>query len=171
MTIIDASTPCEALIFPFIVSARHACIAFYIFPLSRHFLSKVCFSSRKRVFLSFIQSCYFYWRPSVLETHFIYWSCWDLYKLNSLRTMVNSLQDTNSLHSLTWWWPLKWPFITTFFGHLLWMMSCVPNLVIWSKNCKLRPKNIRTVNHNFKTWQITDCNKQFLIHNFDKILL
>ena len=51
MTIIDASTPCEALIFPFILSARHACIAFYIFPLSRHFLSKVCFSSRKRVFL------------------------------------------------------------------------------------------------------------------------
>ena len=60
MTIIDASTLREALIFPFIVSARHACIAFYIFPLSRHFLSKVCFSLRKRVFLSFIQSCYFY---------------------------------------------------------------------------------------------------------------
>ena len=50
MTIIDA------LIFPFILSARHACIAFYIFPLSRHFLSKVCFSSRKRVFLSFIST-------------------------------------------------------------------------------------------------------------------
>ena len=48
MTIIDVSTPCEALIFPFILSARHACIAFYIFPLLRHFLSKVCFSSRKR---------------------------------------------------------------------------------------------------------------------------
>ena len=60
MTIIDVSTPCEALIFPFILSARHACIAFYIFPLLRHFLSKVCFSSRKRVFLSFIQSHYFY---------------------------------------------------------------------------------------------------------------
>ena len=59
MTIIDASTPCEALIFLFILSARHACIAFYIFPLSRHFLSKVCFSSRKRVFLSFIQSHFY----------------------------------------------------------------------------------------------------------------
>ena len=47
MTIIDVSTPCEALIFPFILSARHACIAFYIFPLLRHILSKVCFSIKK----------------------------------------------------------------------------------------------------------------------------
>ena len=60
MTITDVSTPCEALVFPFILSARHACIAFYIFPFSRHFLSKVCFSSRKRGFFSFIQSHYFY---------------------------------------------------------------------------------------------------------------
>ena len=59
MTIIDVSTPCEALIFPFIVSCMYCILHFPTFISHRHFLSKVCFSSRKRVFLSFIQSHFY----------------------------------------------------------------------------------------------------------------
>ena len=63
----------------------------------------------------------FCWRSTIFEAHFTYYSCWDLYKPNSQRAMVDSL------HGLTW--PidlLKWPFnFTTFFGSLCWIINYV----------------------------------------------
>ena len=111
---------CKALKFHHLFYLLDIYIAFHGFPFHKAFLRGVCFASRKSFFLVLGNYIHFAEDPPSFEAHFTY-SCWDLYKPNSLAAMVDSL------HGLTW--PidlLKWLFhFTTFFGSLRWIINYV----------------------------------------------